>query len=187
MLLIVLVVSGLAASQTTTKTDCSIWDHSASCTSTSEEQKQVWNDTFPTRYETATEHERWKAEQRAKQQARAQARAEAAQAEQRQREVEQQKREAWLATPEGQRQARLDYEAKQKQAEAQAQAAAEQEKAVEEIIRKTWMSTHPQYKQTDANNEVMNQYIIGHGLYLGKTKSYDKAFKSLSKAGLLEK
>ena len=184
-LLTILVLSGLAVSQTTTTTDCDINGNSAHCTS--KEDKAEYQDGWLMVYETREEHEAYEAKERAKEQAKAQARTQAAEAQARQREVERQEHEAWLATPEGQRQARLEYEAKQRQAEAQAQAAAEQEKAVEEITRKTWLSTHPQYKQTDANNDLMSQYIKGHGLYLGKTKSYDKAFKDLSKAGLLEK
>src|SRR5438270_5602667 len=163
-LLTILVLSSLAVSQTTTTTDCDINSNSAHCTS--KEDKGYYQDGWLMVYETREEHEAYEA----KEQAKAQARAQAAEAQARQREVKRQEHKAWLATPEGQRQARLEYETKQKQAEAQAQAAAEQEKAAEEITRKTWLSTHPRYKQTDANNNLMSQYIKGHGLYVGKTK-----------------
>jgi hypothetical protein len=159
----------VAVSQTETTTDCNIYGNSAHCTGTSKERKQYYNDASESGcwqcYETPTEHANriadWHADQRAK-------------AAQRQHEAEGQREahEAWLTTPEGQRQARLEYEAKQKQ-----------EEAAEELAYKTWMTAHSQYKQTEANNDLMRQYMTAHRLYLGKTKSYDKAFKDLSNRG----
>lgn len=184
-LMTILVLSGLAVSQTT-QTNCVKSGDYIDCTT--KEEKQMYYDGYGCYgyadcFETPTEHANRIANWRAAQQAQAEAKQRQAEAEQRQREAH----EAWLATPEGQRQARLEFEAKQRQEAAREQAAAEQEEAVEQITRKTWMGTHSQYKQTEANNTLMIQYIRGHGLYLGKTKSYDKAFKTLSKAGLLEK
>lgn len=172
-LVVIFLLSGLALSQsTTTHTDCRLWGNDATCTSKTDEDIHCYQEDWVVRCVTPSEHERWLAQKRADAERRAAAGAEQSAERQRREAV----REAWLATPEGQRQARLEYEAQQ-----------QQEKAAEEITRKTWTSTHPQYKQSDTNNELMNQYIIGHGMSLGKTKSYNKAFKELSKAGLLEK
>ena len=172
-LVLIFLLSGLAFSQsTTTHTDCSLSDNRARCTSKTEEDIHCYQEDWVVRCVTQSEHEQWLAQKKAESERRAAARAE----ESAERQRQEAKREAFLATPEGQRQARLEYESKQ-----------QQEKAVEDITRRMWMSKHPQYKETDGNNQMMTQFIIGHGLYLGKTKSYDKAYKELSKAGLLEK
>ncbi len=169
-MMLILVLSGLASSQTVTV----------------KEEEQVYRDgCCRTRLETPSAHEARLSREAASAQAKADREA-ALQAEQRaaQREADKiaaQNQEVFLATPEGQRQAKLEYEAKQKQAEA----GAAQERADNELIHKMWLVKHPEYSQTDANNALMDQYIDAHDLDWRKTKSYDKAFKALSKAGLL--
>jgi len=169
-IMLVVVLSGLALSQTVTV----------------KEEEQVYRDgCCRTRLETPSAHEARLNREAAAAQAKADREA-GLQAEQRetQREADKiaaQKQEVFLATPEGQRQAKLEYEAKQKQAEA----SAAQERADNELIHKMWLAKHPEYNQTDANNALMDQYIDTHDLDWRKTKSYDKAFKALAKAGLL--
>lgn len=169
-MMLVLALSGLALSQTVTV----------------KEEEQVYRDgCCSTRLETPSAHEARLNREAAGAQAKADREA-ALQAEQRavQREADKiaaQKQEEFLATPEGQRQAKLEYETKQKQAEA----SAAQEIADNELIHKMWLAKHPEYKQTAANDSLMDQYIDAHNLNWRKTKSYDKAFKELSKAGLL--
>jgi len=168
-IMLILVLSGLALSQTVTV----------------EEGTQVYPDG---RVETPSAHaahearlNREAAAAQAKTDREAALQAEQRAAQQEADKVAAQKQEVFLATPEGQRQAKLEYEAKQKQAEA----AHAQELADNELIRKMWLVKHPEYNQTDANNALMEQYIDTHDLDWRKTKSYDKAFKALSKAGLL--
>ncbi len=87
---------------------------------------------------------------------------------------EAQKQEVFSASPEGQREAKLGYEAR-----------ADQEINDNELTHKMWLAQHPEYNPTEANNVLMDAYIDSHNLNWHKTKSYDKAFKALSKAGLL--
>jgi hypothetical protein len=177
-IMLILVLSGLALSQAVTVKE--------EGTVTVKEEERVYRDgCCRTRLETPSAHEARLSREAAS--ARAKADREAAlQAEQRaeQREADKiaaQKREVFSATPEGQREAKLEYEEKQKQAEA----SAAQERAENELTHKMWLVKHPEYNQTDANDALMDQYIDAHDLNWRKTKSYDKAFKALSKAGLL--
>jgi hypothetical protein len=118
-IMLVVVLSGLALSQTVTV----------------KEEEQVYRDgCCRTRLETPSAHEARLNREAAAAQAKADREA-GLQAEQRetQREADKiaaQKQEVFLATPEGQRQAKLEYEAKQKQAEA----SAAQERADNELI-----------------------------------------------------
>ena len=49
-----------------------------------------------------------------------------------------------------------------------------------------WMAKHLKYKPTEANGKAMDAYIASNNLPRWEPKSYDKAYKALSKAGSIQ-